>query len=107
MEANALKVIGKNEWVAKLDGSFVATLGKYRKYDDSVQDLMRVIRNKKHHYSELPLHVQRLVGSLPAGYLGYFTSRYPNLITHIYYFVANDSNLVKEPIFQAYFQDEY
>lgn len=46
IETNASKVIGKNEWVAKLDDIFVATLGKYRRYDDSVQDLMRVIRNK-------------------------------------------------------------
>ena len=46
LETNVTKVIGKNEWVAKLDQKFVATLGKYRRYNDSVQDLMRVIRNK-------------------------------------------------------------
>ena len=46
IEMNASKVIGKNEWIGKLDDLFVATLGKYRRYDDTVQDLMRVIRNK-------------------------------------------------------------
>lgn len=46
IETNASKVIGKNEWAAKLDQVFIATLGKYRKYNDSIQDLMRVIRNK-------------------------------------------------------------
>ena len=47
LERKAAKVLGGTDWYARLDPGLIETLGKYRKYDgSSVQDLMRVIRNK-------------------------------------------------------------
>ena len=54
-----------------------------RKYDtSSVRDLLRVIRNKRHHYHELSPPVKAMVGALPVGFCSYFEARFPLLLTH-------------------------
>lgn len=51
--------------------------GKYRRYSyTSLRDLLRVIRNKHSHYRELPAELQRRLGTIPEGFLSYFTSRW-------------------------------
>ncbi|KAK6052348.1 hypothetical protein COOONC_10147 [Cooperia oncophora] len=35
------------------------------------------MRNKKHHYRELPEEVQKSLGRIPNEFLCYFTSRFP------------------------------
>jgi len=88
MEAYSDRVVGLN-WDTKLDQSLLDNLGKYRKYDySSVRDCLRVIRNKKHHYRDFPTEVQQLLGSLPSGFLRYFTSRFPRLLLHTYAVMA-------------------
>ena len=37
----------------------------------SLRDLLRVIRNKHNHFRELPESLQKKLGSLPEGFLGY------------------------------------
>ena len=59
---------------------------------------------QKHHYQDLDSAAKRLFGSLPTGFLHYFTSRYPSLFMHVYR-VIKDSRLQKEPMFDQYFQD--
>uniref|UniRef100_A0A8C0ARW2 Serine/threonine-protein kinase/endoribonuclease IRE1 n=1 Tax=Buteo japonicus TaxID=224669 RepID=A0A8C0ARW2_9AVES len=48
----------------------------------SVRDLLRAMRNKKHHYHELPADVRAALGSVPDGFVRYFTSRFPQLLLH-------------------------
>ncbi|GBG67137.1 hypothetical protein CBR_g81562 [Chara braunii] len=46
-------------WDEKLSPELLDNLGKYRRYNvRSVRDLLRVIRNKLHHYRELPSELQ-------------------------------------------------
>jgi len=46
-----------------------------------VRDLLRVVRNKRHHFHELSADVRtRLALDLPAGFLAYFESRFPALL---------------------------
>jgi len=74
-------------WLDLLDPVVVDNLTKYRKYDSlSLRDLLRVVRNKSNHYRELPLDVQKKLGSLPEGFLAYFESRFPNLVTTCFCF---------------------
>lgn len=74
-------------WLHLLDTVVVDNLTKYRKYDPlSLRDLLRVVRNKSSHYRELPLEVQKKLGSLPEGFLHYFENRYPNLVTTCFFF---------------------
>lgn len=60
---------------------FRDTLGKQRKYKGgSVLDLLRALRNKKNHYEDIPDEVKRKIGPLPAGYLGFWSRRFPSLL---------------------------
>jgi serine/threonine-protein kinase/endoribonuclease IRE1 len=119
LETGAQQVVG-NDWHSRLDRTFIDNLGKFRKYDGrSVQDLMRALRNKvsdstprqmshltsnqKHHYQDLPENVKRNLGSLPEGFLMYFTHRFPALFLHVYY-VVSSCGLAQESMFQSYFE---
>lgn len=94
------------DWIKKLDRSLVENLGKYRRYESgSVRDLMRVIRNKKHHYQDLPDHVRTALGDLPDGFLEYFTNRFPKLVLHVWKVVRDTPVLRQDPMFKAYFGD--
>ncbi|KAF8166060.1 hypothetical protein BJ912DRAFT_889548 [Pholiota molesta] len=103
LEQGAHDVVG-NDWATRLDKIFLDNLGKYRKYDGkSVQDLMRALRNKKHHYQDLPDNVKRHLGPMPEGFLGYFTRRYPMLFLHVHR-VVRDTGLHTESMFRTYFE---
>jgi len=103
LEKNAQNVVG-NDWHARLDRVFIDNLGKFRKYDGkSIQDLLRALRNKKHHYQDLPDNVKRHLGSMPDGYLAYFTRRFPNLFLHVHS-VVKETGLVEESMFRSYFE---
>ncbi|KAL6309426.1 hypothetical protein BKA93DRAFT_821733 [Sparassis latifolia] len=102
LETGAVDVVG-NDWHSRLDRLFIENLGKFRKYDGrSVQDLLRALRNKKHHYQDLPGNVKRLLGSMPEGFLSYFTRRFPGLLLHVHS-VISGSPLRDESMFRAYF----
>lgn len=104
LEADAPSVIGR-DWYTRVDKLFINNLGKYRKYKGhSVRDLLRAMRNKKHHYQDLEPGLKRHLGALPVGFLQYFTSRYPTLFLHVYG-VIRDSRLRKETMFDAYFRE--
>ncbi|KAG1737524.1 uncharacterized protein EDB91DRAFT_1055143 [Suillus paluster] len=103
LETGAFDVLG-HDWHARLDKVFIENLGKYRKYDGkSVQDLLRALRNKKHHYQDLPDHVKRHLGPIPEGFLGYFTRRFPRLFMHVHSVVSN-TPLCHESMFRTYFE---
>ncbi|XP_068645772.1 serine/threonine-protein kinase/endoribonuclease IRE1a-like isoform X2 [Aristolochia californica] len=78
-------VIFGGSWGDKLETRFIDDLGRYRKYKPgSVRDLLRVIRNKLSHYRDLQADVKELLGSLPVGFDGYFTIRFPKLLIEVY-----------------------
>ncbi|KAK9456377.1 hypothetical protein V1511DRAFT_487277 [Dipodascopsis uninucleata] len=95
-----------NDWHKRLDKCVLENLGKYRKYyPDKVLDLLRALRNKKHHYQDLPSNVQVMFGSMPDGFVNYFARKFPNLLMHVYY-VVKDSDLRDEAHFRPYFSTE-
>ncbi len=67
----------------------------------SVRDLLRAIRNKKHHYRELPDEVKQSLGSLPDEFVDYFVGRFPKLIMHVYSAMKCCQN---EPMLDVYYQ---
>jgi serine/threonine-protein kinase/endoribonuclease IRE1 len=47
----------------------VGNLGRYRRYDYTcLRDLLRVVRNKRNHFREMPDSLQQLMGPLPNGF---------------------------------------
>lgn len=95
------------DWMKCVDFELIEDLTKYRRYyGDSIRDLLRVIRNKKHHYGELPLETQKLLGSLPDGFYDYFSDRFPRLLLHTYCLVSNNGELSREDQFKVYISKE-
>ncbi|XP_061627778.1 serine/threonine-protein kinase/endoribonuclease IRE1 isoform X1 [Phyllopteryx taeniolatus] len=73
----------RTNWRLHISAPLQMDLRRFRTYKgSSVRDLLRAMRNKKHHYHELPPHVQQTLGELPDGFVGYFTSRFPKLLMH-------------------------
>ncbi|XP_066517792.1 serine/threonine-protein kinase/endoribonuclease IRE1 isoform X2 [Hoplias malabaricus] len=73
----------RTNWRMHISAPLQADLRKFRTYKgNSVRDLLRAMRNKKHHYHELPPEVQAALGEVPEGFVGYFTSRFPRLLLH-------------------------
>lgn len=101
-----LELIGEkvhnNDWLSKFDNVFKENLGKYRKYNtDKVMDLLRALRNKYHHYNDMPEELQSQMKPLPHGFYRYFNRKFPYLLMEIYYVVK--ANLNDEHVFQEYF----
>ncbi|XP_007541854.1 serine/threonine-protein kinase/endoribonuclease IRE1-like [Poecilia formosa] len=73
----------RTNWRMHISVPLQTDLRRFRTYKgNSVRDLLRAMRNKKHHYHELPPEVQDTLGELPEGFVGYFTSRFPRLLMH-------------------------
>jgi len=113
METNANDVVGL-QWDKKLHHSLLADLGRYRSYNfTSVCDCLRVIRNKKNHYLELPKVAKAQLGSLPNGFHKYFATRFPRLLIHSYITIGSfyvsrreeDSDRIDFETFETYYKD--
>uniref|UniRef100_A0A671LGH4 Serine/threonine-protein kinase/endoribonuclease IRE1 n=1 Tax=Sinocyclocheilus anshuiensis TaxID=1608454 RepID=A0A671LGH4_9TELE len=77
------RVVVKGDWKEHITVPLQTDLRKFRSYKGgSVRDLLRAMRNKKHHYRELPDGVQETLGSIPDEFVSYFTSRFPLLLLH-------------------------
>uniref|UniRef100_A0A672H093 non-specific serine/threonine protein kinase n=1 Tax=Salarias fasciatus TaxID=181472 RepID=A0A672H093_SALFA len=77
------RAVVRTNWRMHISVPLQTDLRRFRTYKgNSVRDLLRAMRNKKHHYHELPPEVQETLGELPEGFVGYFTSRFPRLLMH-------------------------
>ncbi|MCJ8747682.1 hypothetical protein PDJAM_G00156230 [Pangasius djambal] len=77
------RFVVRTNWRMHISAPLQADLRKFRTYKgNSVRDLLRAMRNKKHHYHELPPEVQAALGEVPEGFVAYFTSRFPRLLLH-------------------------
>uniref|UniRef100_A0A3Q3VZK0 Serine/threonine-protein kinase/endoribonuclease IRE1 n=1 Tax=Mola mola TaxID=94237 RepID=A0A3Q3VZK0_MOLML len=82
LETAGRRVVRTN-WRMHISVPLQTDLRRFRTYKgNSVRDLLRAMRNKKHHYHELPPAVQEALGELPEGFINYFTSRFPRLLMH-------------------------
>ncbi|XP_037331207.2 serine/threonine-protein kinase/endoribonuclease IRE1-like isoform X2 [Pungitius pungitius] len=79
------RAVVKADWREHITVPLQTDLRRFRSYKGgSVRDLLRAMRNKKHHYRELPVEVQETLGSIPDDFVSYFTSRFPHLLMHTY-----------------------
>ena len=81
VEQRASKIFGSS-WMELLSPTVRNELesSKFRKYKTRlVRDLLRVVRNKAHHYRDLPEEVQLDFGVYPDEYVSYFQRRFPML----------------------------
>ncbi|CAI2324010.1 unnamed protein product [Caenorhabditis sp. 36 PRJEB53466] len=91
-------------WREKICEALKEDLRKFRTYKSySVRDLLRAMRNKKHHYRELPEDVRLSLGDIPDHFLHYFTSRFPRLLLHVY---KATEYCAGEAVFRRYYSDD-
>ena len=128
LERDAKSII-KTDWYHTLDQSqdqiLIKNLRKSRGYDgNSLRDLLRVLRNKvsnfhpyicifvdfgfplyqqRNHYQDLSNDLKVQLGSMPQGFLKYFTSRYPRLLVYVHE-VVKETGLYSESMFSTYFE---
>ncbi|KAG7195332.1 bifunctional endoribonuclease/protein kinase ire1 [Scheffersomyces spartinae] len=90
------------DWCLKFDDDFMNNLGKYRKYHpEKLMDLLRALRNKYHHYNDMPPELQAQMTPLPHGFYGYFNSKFPRLLMEIYQLIQ--VHLQHEHIFGEFY----
>ncbi|EFO27881.2 IRE protein kinase [Loa loa] len=103
IEENARCAIGFN-WRQAICPVLAIDLRKFRTYKgNKVRDLLRAMRNKKHHYQELPTEVQQSLGQVPDQFVTYFTDRFPQLLQHTYDAMICCAN---EHAFARYYSEE-
>ncbi|XP_050340716.1 serine/threonine-protein kinase/endoribonuclease IRE1 [Bactrocera neohumeralis] len=99
------RCIVRGDWNAHVDPLITEDLRKYRGYmGASVRDLLRALRNKKHHYHELAPEVQQKLGCIPNDFTNYWINKFPELISHAYHAF---SICAEEPIFRHYYNADY
>ncbi|XP_011185643.2 serine/threonine-protein kinase/endoribonuclease IRE1 [Zeugodacus cucurbitae] len=99
------RCIVRDDWNTHVDPLITDDLRKYRGYmGASVRDLLRALRNKKHHYHELSPEVQQKLGCIPHDFTNYWINKFPELISHAYHAF---SICAEEPIFRHYYNADY
>lgn len=94
VDRNAATVVGSS-WDKNLDEGLLSNVSRFRTYDpSSVRDLLRLIRNKYHHFDELPEDVKLRLGPNPTDLITYFQRLFPGLVMHCFR-VCRD-NLIKD-----------
>ncbi|XP_032182836.1 serine/threonine-protein kinase/endoribonuclease IRE2 isoform X2 [Mustela erminea] len=84
LEAGGSTVV-RGDWHKHISVPLQTDLRRFRTYKGtSVRDLLRALRNKKHHYRELPVEVRQALGHVPDSFVQYFTARFPRLLLHTY-----------------------
>lgn len=95
----------RNDWREHIDPEVIEDLGKYRSYrGDSLRDLLRAFRNKRHHYRDLSKSAQELLGDSPELYVDYWLCRFPHLLYHVW---SSMQFLQKEVSFASYYDKEF
>jgi serine/threonine-protein kinase/endoribonuclease IRE1 len=99
--ASTTAAICSTNWGARVDARLVANLGRYRRYDfTALRDLLRVVRNKRNHFREMPQDLQADLGPMPEGFDSYFTSAFPSLVMAVFCFAA--TSLADDPLLSKY-----
>lgn len=83
VERKASDIVGLS-WTSRIDASLLNNVQKFRSYDASlVRDCLRLIRNKHHHFDELPQEF-KVIAPDQKSLLEYFENRFPCLLFHCY-----------------------
>ena len=101
IEKGAVDIFGTS-WEKKLDPELIQASISRRTYDpSSVRDLLRMIRNKHHHYDELSADLKSRIGSSTDGLSNYVQRTFPRLLMHCYQFCVSKVE-VNDPLVVDY-----
>ncbi|CAL7941148.1 unnamed protein product [Xylocopa violacea] len=104
LESDNNRVV-QGDWRLLIDVEVATDLRKYRSYrGESVRDLLRALRNKKHHYRELSPQAQENLGDIPNKFTDYWLSRFPCLLSHVW---CAMQAFRQEPTLKDYYHVDY
>jgi len=90
IEKDASNIFGTS-WEKQLDPELIHQSVSRRTYDpSSVRDLLRMVRNKHHHYDELSATLKSRIGSSTDGLSKYIRTCFPRLMMHCYHFCISN-----------------
>ncbi|KAM5328708.1 serine/threonine-protein kinase/endoribonuclease IRE2 isoform 4-T4 [Glossophaga mutica] len=94
-------IVVRGNWHKHISVPLQSDLRRFRSYKGtSVRDLLRAMRNKKHHYRELPSEVRQALGNVPDSFVQYFTDRFPQLLLHTHHAMRSCAS---ESLFLPYY----
>ncbi|TGZ82833.1 hypothetical protein EX30DRAFT_369885 [Ascodesmis nigricans] len=105
LEEHALPVVRGDGWLAHLDEhlSRELSMNKRRGYDGGkLLHLLRMIRNKSHHFADMDPAARAAVGEPPDQFMSYFTKRFPHLVLEVHRAIVK-CELDKEKRFEKFF----
>lgn len=103
-EKNSVFTQGVNtSWHTLVDRSIWDSTEHRKYFGNSLQDLLRLIRNKRHHWQELPQEAKRLLGDPITGYLRYFLTLFPNLMAYTWRVIGGSPFILEQPFCSEYY----
>jgi serine/threonine protein kinase len=101
IESQQSMVLGRAGWRDAVPSELLKDAKQFRAYKSGTRDLLRFIRNKAHHFRELPPELQTRIGSVPDGYMAFFLDLFPELLMHTFTVVRQQFGA--EPGFTRFF----
>ncbi|XP_035679154.1 uncharacterized protein LOC118417646 isoform X1 [Branchiostoma floridae] len=77
--------ICKKDWTQVVDQDLLSEMSKQRRYNSSVGDLLRLIRNSQQHFKDLPREVRERVSDED------FLNLFPSLLPYVYDIIGKSS----------------
>jgi len=107
LETIGCNVIGRsNDFTKALPRNFFTEMGKQRKYSgNKMVDLLRAIRNKRRHLTDLPEEVKDYIrsnGGSDEGYYMFWVKRFPSLLVNCHCLIL-ERDLVARWELEKYF----
>lgn len=98
-------VLKNGDWRLTIEPEIAQDLRKHRNYrGDSLRDLLRALRNKKHHYRELSQPIRDILGPIPDGFVNYWITHFPLLLLHTW---LTMQCIKYEELFSKYYSELY
>jgi serine/threonine-protein kinase/endoribonuclease IRE1 len=107
-QEDSSEVIGVN-WLQQLEPEIRASLlhrNRMNYNETSIEDLIRALRNKKNHYDDMSQSARNIFGPIPDGFTTFWTSKFPNLLMHVYLKFYESGLAYEENFAQFYPQNE-
>jgi len=99
--------IGGEDWRLRLESELQEDLRKFRNYKDGIKDLLRALRNKRHHFRDLTIEARNILGDTPDSFFQYWSRAFPNLLRITYEAVSLDFDKTNDPFFSIFFDKSY
>ena len=106
LEMNSVRIAG-SDWRLRLESELQEDLRKFRNYNDGIRDLLRALRNKRHHFRDLTCEAREILGETSESFFHYWSRAFPNLLRITYEAVSLDYEKTNDPFFSIFFDQSY